>query len=387
MARATTLGVVLALTAALGVRPARAQPVSVNDPQIQQALQSYLQDPEHNRRSVLRIAARGLDNLPLPMLAVLADAELRNGRSGAASQMFQAIIDQYPDSSSAGWAEMGLGWAALAHGDFDTARDHYQRGADTGGDKTLAGIMLGLIDASSGDPASAVRRLDELAKDPSTPAQYKDAIQLYDGYARYWAGDTTGADDAFSRVAASTSSPTAADDARYAGALTRARLGDTEGAAALLGDMSTASSTRRASPERLVDLDARTLMRAAFRRYRHHGKDDSPSDFLHGDGRALAHASARRRRQHAMRVADGTDDGGLVARAGGTAGRDGAATAPGGAGSRAGDQTRPAAPGATPGGRADAAGGAGASRPRWRTFGIVALLVLLGGVVLRRRMA
>jgi tetratricopeptide (TPR) repeat protein len=334
----------------------------------------YLLDPEQNRRAVLRLAARGIDGLPIPVLMTLADIQLRTGRSGQARRLFEAVLAQNPDRPTSGWAQMGLGWAALARGDLETARAFYAQAPEQGGPKVLAGLMTGLIDAAIGDPASVAARLEALAADPSTPAQMLPTIDLMAGYARYWSGDLAGAAAAFAGVAAANPAGPAADDARFAGARVRAALGDREGAAEALQAMSAAKRPGPAAPRfgrgGLVDLDPRAMLRAAVRHYRHAGagKNIDPVYLLDGDGHVLARAALRREaRRTAREVA--------------TSGERGARPVPAAPAAPPSVSSAPAAPAATA-----VRGAAGQGDPlRLWIVGALALIALLIAVSLWRR--
>src|SRR5207237_367527 len=141
-----------------------------------------------------------------------------------------------------------------------------------------------------------------------TPETLLPTLRLAEGYTRYWSGDLSAASAAFGDVIAADPAARAADDARYALALTRSRLGDTGGASSALGEMTNGPTNRHPTPGALVDLDPRTMLRATFRHYRHTtlAEAQTPSGFINGVGPELARASVRHRHAHsaARRVVD-----------------------------------------------------------------------------------
>jgi tetratricopeptide (TPR) repeat protein len=210
------------------------------------------------------------------------------------------VLAQNPGPPTAGWAEIGLGWAALARGDLETARAHYAQAPEDGGSAGLAAMMTGMIDAATGDPAAVAGRLEQMVADPATPPRLASMLGLIAGYARYWSGDYEGAAKAFAAVAAADPEGPAADDARFAAARVQAALGDREGARAALREMSDAA--KRPGPGGpvgggLIDLDPRAMLRASVRRYRHSSLSQvlDAVSLLDGDGRVLAGTALRRR--------------------------------------------------------------------------------------------
>ena len=91
-------------------------------PDWNRAFTTYAQDPSHNRRALLALRRYETSDLHPIYLLGLADAQLRARRYGAAREEFAAALDRDLGQPFAAWAAMGLGWAAMAGGDYAAAR-------------------------------------------------------------------------------------------------------------------------------------------------------------------------------------------------------------------------------------------------------------------------
>ncbi|HXJ35540.1 MAG TPA: tetratricopeptide repeat protein [Candidatus Eisenbacteria bacterium] len=279
-------------------------PPSVLDATTLQALSSYMENPARNRRAVLALRAYGVENLPPPALLALADAYLRSGQTPAAQTTFVRALAASEGTPWATWANLGLGWIALAGGDIGTARTHFQiveaSVSDRAGEPTLAAVsgILALLDAADGHTSQSVEDFQRIGSG-ATSFSLRIATQLGRAYAYYWARDFGTAAVLFRGFAAEYPNTPLTDDARYGEAWSLVRNGQRAEGIALLqslaGDPDTATADR--ATRDLVDLQSRAILRRALRRYRRQpvmALDQQLAAALDLDGRMLARAALRR---------------------------------------------------------------------------------------------
>jgi len=120
------------------------------------------------------------------VVLLLADARLRQGNRRAAARLFESLLANEPPEQVAAWAEIGLGWTAIADGDTAAASAWFARLA--GGapaTRALARFMQALIAATDGDDAAAVRGFDTVASDATAPFTLRQSSALGAAYADY----------------------------------------------------------------------------------------------------------------------------------------------------------------------------------------------------------
>jgi len=358
-----------------------AQPLAPVSPATQQAIQTYLRDPNGSGRQLLDAARQEQAGTLNPIHELLiGDAASRAGLYRTAAAWYGDVRDRGGPAQLVAAAEFGLAWCALGRGGLDEARDHLAAAAAADvAQRSTADFATALLDAAEGDVAAA----SALATSTNDPV-LGEAAPLVGAYARYWSGDMSGAAQAFMAFAIAHPDSRFTDDALYAAATAKLQAGrEAEGLddlRALAGD----GHARGRVSLRLLELDPRAVLREGMRRDR-----DLPvravsrrvADLLDGDGVRLAQAAvessqrddtpppAPRRRVHHRRpaVEQSADHGTQT---------DGAApptTASAPAARRAHDAPAPA-PAAPP-----------ASRFPWSTLAVLALLALLGSYLLARR--
>jgi hypothetical protein len=156
--------------------------------------------------------------------------------------------------------------------------------------------MLAVLDAAAGRRGGATV-LAELAVDPGTPPSLRPLAALAAGYAWRWTGRHRQALGAFERAAQVASGTGLVDDAQYAAALTRLRLGERETALAELETLADAPRRggRGARSRSLVRLEAGAVLGAGARTYA--GSVLEPEARLAGlldlDGPTLARVALR----------------------------------------------------------------------------------------------
>jgi len=267
------------------------------DPQTwQQVLQDYLRDPVRNRRAILALRSER-QRLPPMFVLALGDAALRAGRQRQAVAYFSEVLERGADQPWAGWAELALGWIATLDDDLGTAHLHFAAVVDTAPQHAAAATLaLGLVAGAEGNPR-ARELFDGVARDARFDGDTQQAARLGAAYARYWAGDYVGATAAFERAASGDPAGRFADDARYGAAWSLWQVGEYDAARArleeLAGEAVLPEAKSGASPG-LVDLQARSLVRAGARRARRapvRPPDQQILALLDGDGAQLARAA------------------------------------------------------------------------------------------------
>ncbi len=278
------------VVSAVAVRPGRAAPA----PDWSAALTAYAADPAHHRRAIVRLGRSGTHDVPPAYALLVGDALLRSGRLRAAGALFDDVRARDAGDPWTGWAELGLGWTALARGDAAAAREAFASvAARDRGSRPLAVVMAALADAAAGHTPAG------LAVDPSLSPGVRRATQAVDAYVRYWTGRWADAAARFDALAADDPTGPLADDARYAAARARWRAGDHDAARAALDVLARGRPQRRRHPvtDALVDLDPVALVRAAVVRYRElplRPPDETAAALLDLDGVTLARAALRR---------------------------------------------------------------------------------------------
>jgi tetratricopeptide (TPR) repeat protein len=214
---------ILALGLACAPRLAVAQPAS----------------PPPGRDAAAKQRANRLSKIPgmpttAPDMLMLADKLVRGGHVLEGRAVLQEVIEQFPGSGWAKWADLGLGFLELARGNFDQARPYNDAAATPGFSQNTALVVVALLDAQAGNNTAAAATLDRLAVDATVPQVVRDAAAVGAGYVRYWAGDYEGAAIAFAVLPDNNSGSPLADDALYGLAQSFLRLGDHEGAEEVL---------------------------------------------------------------------------------------------------------------------------------------------------------
>src|SRR5262245_24617186 len=262
-------------------------------PQEQEALKAYLQDPTANAKAYLD-AIRDENGVVRPLQALfLGDAALRLGRYRMATDVFEAVRDT-GDPNFASLAEVGLAGAALGRGRLPDASEHLETAGELNpGLRSYTDVAGALVDAASGAPGGR-EELAAVLMRPDVDPEFRAIAPLLDAYSRYWAGDAAGAADAFTAFAVAHPDSRFADDALYAAAQAKLRVGrDAEAQAdleALAGDRRSAGPVS----SRLVALDGRSLLREGMRRDRGMTIRNLPqriADLLDGDGSRMARAA------------------------------------------------------------------------------------------------
>jgi tetratricopeptide (TPR) repeat protein len=259
----------------------------------------YAADPLGNRRALAAAEGEPLDRLPPPVLLALADVRLRSRRWKSAARYCGEVLRREPDGPLADWARLGYAAAALGSGNESEARRHFALVLESGsGGSGLARMAIALLDGALGRFDAAEDGFRRAASSAWGP-ELRAAAQLGIGLARYWRADHEGARAAFRQLVNADPTGPFADDAEYGAARARWRLGDTAGAVDDLRRL--AASPRAGPPGRtslgVVELTPRSLLRAAFDRYRR-GPAGSPeaqvAAALDRDGAALARAALLR---------------------------------------------------------------------------------------------
>src|SRR5262245_7492723 len=262
-------------------------------PQEQAAFAAYLRDPSTNAKAYLD-AIRDESGAVRPLQALfLGDAALRLGRYRMATDVFEAVRDT-GDPAVASLAEIGLAGTALGRGRLSDASEHLAAAGELNpGLRSYTDVAVALVDAASGAPGGR-EELAAVALRPDVDPEFRAIAPLLDAYSRYWAGDAAGAADAFTAFAVAHPDSRFADDALYAAAQAKLRVGrDAEAQAdleALAGDRRSAGPVS----SRLVALDGRSLLREGMRRDRGMTIRNLPqriADLLDGDGSRMARAA------------------------------------------------------------------------------------------------
>jgi hypothetical protein len=230
---------------------------------------------------------------------MVGDAALRTGLYRTATEYFAMVREAggTPEYTSA--AEIGLAWAALGRGRLTDASQHMENVAETTPAlQPFAETVLALIGAASGSPDSYAT-LAELAARPDADPAFRQMGPLLEAYARYWSGDLTGAADAFTAFAVANPDSRFTDDALYAAAQAKQRLGRDAEAQADFEALAADDKTRGRLSSRLMALDGRALLREGMRRDRAQGTRLLPqrvADLFDGDGGRLARGAGSRSR-------------------------------------------------------------------------------------------
>lgn len=296
----------LAVTAVLALGSTSVSRAADTPPSLSQewlsALQEYARDPVHNRRALHRLRRERQENLPPVALLALADSRLRSGNRRAAARLFEQVLARGPGEPWAGWAELGLGWIALAEDDSVRARQRFERvAAGSAPSRGVASLAIGLIDLDDGMTEAAMERLDGLANDSEAPPSLRQAAALGVAYTWYWAGGYREAVDAFGRASLVVPGGRLWDDGRYGAAIARWHAGEREPALVelrALGRMPSPAAPDDGFATEALDLEPGAVIRAGLARYRRlpfRTPEDQVVSLLDRDGPALAREELRRR--------------------------------------------------------------------------------------------
>jgi pectate lyase len=122
------------------------------------ALAVYAREPYRNRRALLALRRRADGDVPAVYVLAIADAELRARRFDAARARFSAALARGLDEPLAGWARLGLAWAALAQDDVTAARSELGHvAAGTGPAAPVGEFGAALLDAADRVPGAEER--------------------------------------------------------------------------------------------------------------------------------------------------------------------------------------------------------------------------------------
>jgi hypothetical protein len=262
----------------------------------------YAEDPYRHRHALVALGGQATPALPPLILLALGDAQLRAMRLHGAEESFTYVLAQGASEPYAGWARLGLAWAALARRDHEGARARFATLAESESSAALLGeFALGFIEAADERP-TAFERFAHLATDERAPPLMQQAARLGAAYAHYWSGAYGEASDLLAALAEGDPASALADDARYGAAWARWHAGDHTGAASALrelaaGQRETSSGDRRRPSRILANLEPQALLQAGVERYRR--APFAPPESLvalivNGDGVALARAALRR---------------------------------------------------------------------------------------------
>jgi len=257
---------------------ARAQPPA-EAPEWAQDAVAYLRDPRRNRRLIERFARRDPSTLHPLVQLLLADARFQAGQDRAAAALAERVAADLPDARGSS-ARMLLALIAFANGDaarLDELNETRARFAPPFGH---AAALLGALAASARAPGEAATALERLAGDPAVGPGLRPTAQQAAGLAWLWAGDPDHATLRFDALAADRDAGVLADDARYAGAVTRwhagARVEALDRLAALAEDAG-GRRTAGVSRARLL-LEREPFLRAAVGRLRRRPQRFAPPE-------------------------------------------------------------------------------------------------------------
>jgi tetratricopeptide (TPR) repeat protein len=311
--RAAPLVVVLFGTRA---GPAAADPPPPLPRHVQEALTSYLRYPVAYADVLLATMPEERGPLQPTYALALGDAALRTGRYRLATDLFTQVREGDAGASFSSIAEVGLAWTMLGRGRLDQAYEHLAAaGALNPELQPATDIALALVAAAREDPDAGAALAGTAARSDLDPA-FREAAPLLAAYARLWSGDARGAANAFSAFAVAHPDSRFTDDALFAAAQAKARAGETEEARRDLEALASGRRDGGGASSRLVDLDARALLRDGVRRDRELGARTLPqrfADLLDGDGARLARAALAAWDREAARA--GEDEGWRSARA------------------------------------------------------------------------
>jgi hypothetical protein len=269
------------------------------------ALMDYAADPARNGRALRALRRENPEGLPPLVLFALADQRLRAGNRAAAARLFETVLSLNPGEPWTGWAALGLGWVEATKSP-ERARERFAalaRSSSPSG--PLARLAEAFLDLRAGEMAAARRGFEEVAARRGVSPALAQVASLGTGYTRYWDGEYRPAAEAFDLAASGFPDGRLTDDARYAAAVARWRLGlrsDATAALRDLADVSGSSGADDASPRAVLWLERRALIRpvGAFRRTPFRVPEDRLIVLFDRDGAAMARGFLTARGDPAM---------------------------------------------------------------------------------------
>ena len=260
-----------------------------------QALIDFQRDPVANGQALLELNAGSARRLPLITLLAAADVHLRAGRTRTATRFFREAARREAGPPWNTFAQLGLGWTALARRDYAAAAKYYRGIDDAGPICGIARVMDAWVLGLRGRYAEAIARFDAALANDLTP-NVRQAALLGAAYARHWKGDFQDAATAFDHLVSPPS--VLSDDARYGAAWSRVRAGELEAAipalVALAGEAPAVGEPTRIS-DAAVWLTPSTIARggreSGARISGFAGPDARMVAMFDGDGAALARAA------------------------------------------------------------------------------------------------
>jgi tetratricopeptide (TPR) repeat protein len=260
-----------------------------------QALIDFQRDPVANGQALLKLNAGSAKRLPLITLLAAADVHLRAGRTRTATRFFREAARRDAGPPWDTFAQLGLGWTALARRDYAAGAKYYRDIDDAGPLGGIARVMTAWVLALRGRHADAIAGFEAALGTELTP-NVRHAALLGTAYARHWRGDFVGAATAFDRLVSPPS--VLSDDARYGAAWSRVRAGQTEAALPALVALAGESPAEAAPPrisDAAVSLTPSTVARggreSTARITGFAGPDARLVAMFDGDGAALARAA------------------------------------------------------------------------------------------------
>lgn len=260
-----------------------------------QALIDFQRDPVANGQALLNLSAGSARRLPLITLLAAADVHLRAGRTRTATRFFREAARRDAGPPWDTFAQLGLGWTALARRDYAAAAKYYRGIDDAGPLGGIARVMSAWVLALRGRYAEAIAGFDAALGTDLTP-NVRQAGLLGTAYARHWRGDYLDAATAFDRLVSPPS--VLSDDARYGAAWSRVRAGELAAAipalVALAGEAPLEGAPARVS-DAAVSLTPSTVARggreSTARITGFAGPDARLVAMFDGDGAARARAA------------------------------------------------------------------------------------------------
>jgi hypothetical protein len=303
------------VVALLGARAAPApadQPPSLS-PHLQKVLALYQRYPVAYADVLLATFDRESGPLNPIHALLLGDAALRTGRYQLATKLFTQVRDGDGGAPVSSSAEIGLASVMLGRGRLEDAYAHLAAAGTLNPDvRSTTDVAMALVGAARGDPDAGAALAAAAARSDLDPG-FREVAPLLGAYAHLWSRDAVRAADAFTAFAVAHPDSRFTDDALYAAAQAKERVGRTT---EVRSDLEALASNQRGgsrASSRLRDLDGRALLRAGMRRDRELGAR-SPAqrfaDLLDGDGGSLARAAlAAADREAAHPVAERRSDG------------------------------------------------------------------------------
>jgi len=204
------------------------------------------------------------------VLLVLADANLRSGRTGAADRLFQEVAAAGAGEPWQSWAAVGRMWTAMQRGEVARARAMVSASGAEPSDPLLS-LVLGVLEAGQGERAEGIQILSSVLARPNVPRAIRLAAEMGLGLAFYWSGDSNEALARFDGLARRPEAGSITDEARYAAARVQLELGqlaEARGALERLAAQPVVGARDRPVPRSLLDLDPRAVRRGSVRLYR-----------------------------------------------------------------------------------------------------------------------